>query len=585
MNSAVKKSIAFISNANYVEAVYLLKKTLRNNPKDLQALNILGQVQIKLGDYEDAAKNLAKSIAINPYDCEILSRLGYAYEKTERYEEAIEQYRKSLAIKPDQVHVYDCLGRTLAKSKHNYEAILYFLKALEFTPHDKDIHKNIGYISKDTGLYELTLKHYEIARQLDPTDEQCLSCLIFNSHKDPSCDFARLQHLAQAYSEQALPKPKSSYAEQVLPRLDLNRTKLRLGFVSADLRAHPVSYYLLKVLQKMNSEEFEFCFYSNHPFEDQVTREFQDLALDFKIIADVEDEFVARTIYEDQIDILFDMSGFTKGHRLSLFKYKAAPVQVTHIGYFGTLGMPEMDFLIADEHLIKPEEEKYFTEKVYKMDSCYVHCASYDLPEPAAQAPCADNAYVSFGSMNSPHKISREVIKTWSEILHENSNTKLIVDNQFLSTDSNKEFIRQSFAKHGVGLDRLELRSSVSRQEFLASYADIDIALDAFPYGGGTSTIEALMLGVPVIALNGDRWVARQSKDFLFNAGHMELVANTVEDYKRIASELAADPRRIEAYRKNLKSDVENSAMNLDAYVPNFEKAVWDMWLIKCKGE
>ncbi|MDD9898593.1 MAG: tetratricopeptide repeat protein [Candidatus Melainabacteria bacterium] len=585
MNSVVKKSIAFIGKANYADAVYLLKKTLRSNPKDVQALNILGQVQIKLAEYGEAIKNLEKSISINSFDHEILARLAYAYEKSGSYQEAIGYYRKSLAIKPDQGHIYDCMGRALAKDEHNYEAILYFLKALEFFPTDRDIHKNIGYVAKDTGLYELCLKHYAIARDLDPSDEQSLSCLIFNSHKNPQASFADLQELAVAYSEQVLPQAERSYKNEVGVRLDQNKAKLSLGFVSADLRGHPVSYYLFKVLEKMNKDEFEIYLYCNNQFNDDLTQSFRDISVDFTCVTKMGDAELAEKIYQDQVDVLFDLSGFTKGQRLAVFKYQAAPVQVSHIGYFGTLGMKEMDFVITDSHLVKPEEEQYFTEQVYKMDPSLLHCASLDVPEPNKQAPCNVNGHISFGSMNSPHKISQELIGVWSQILKANPSSKLIIDNQFLETDSNQEFVRQSFAKHDIGLDRVELRSSTQRNEFLQTYSDIDVALDTFPYGGGSSTVEALMCGVPVVTVDGDGWMARQSKSVLSNAGHEELVAQDIDDYIKIASDLAADMDKIQNYRTSLKQDMEASEMRLEAYVPNFEKAIWDMWSIKCQEQ
>ena len=581
MNSAIKKSLDCISKSNFADALYLLKKILRKNSKDIQALNVLGQVQIKLGEYKNAVSSLEKSVAINAYDFNILAKLGYAYEKTADFDKAINSYKQSLALNPEQPHVYDCLGRTLAKDKQNYEAILYLMKALEAKPHDKELHLNIGFASKDTGLYDITIKHYQAANELDPTDERSLSCLLFNSHKDPARGFADFQKLAIEYSQQVLTQVEDNYTGAVQKRLDPTKTKLRIGFVSADLHYHPVSYYLYKVLAGMNQDDFEFVLYHNNQYQDDLTHDYKSLAHKYETIDQLSDEAAAKMIFEDEIDLLFDMSGFTKGHRLRIFKYKPAPVQVSHIGYFGTLGMKEMDFVIADEHLVKEDEEQYFTESVYKMASCYVHCDSYDLPDAVSQAPCLTNNYVSFASMNTSHKISSRVIAVWAEILKRCPNTKLVIDNRFVESMSGKFFIEKRFREHGVMPDRLVFRSSIERDDFIQTYNEVDIALDPFPCGGGTSTIESLMMGVPVVTINGDRWLGRQSTGFLINAGHGELIATDVEDYIKKAVDLANDQARIQDYRMSLKQDLMSSEMNLASYVLRFEKAIRDMWLLK----
>ena len=582
MNSAIKKSLDFIGKSNFADAVYLLKKVLRKTPKDIQALNVLGQVQIKLGEFQNAVSSLEKSIAINAYDFNILAKLGYAYEKIAAYDKAISSYKQSLALNPEQPHVYDCLGRALAKDQQNYEAILYFMKALEAKPHDRDLHLNIGFVSKDTGLYEITIKHYGAARELDPTDERSLSCLLFNLHKDPASGLADFQKLAVEYSQQILPPLETNFAEAVKKRLDSSKTKLRIGFVSADLRRHPVSYYLFKVLKGIDRNKFDLFFYHNNSIEDDLTLEYKEIANEFRKVEKLNDTEFAQSIFEDEVDILFDMSGFTAGHRLGVFRYSPAPVQVTHVGYFGTLGMEEMDFILTDGHFVKEGEEQYYTEQVYKMDHCCLHCDSFDLPTQVVLEPSfVKNGYITFGSMNGSHKISPAVLALWSKILHSCPDAKLLMDNHFVGSESNQKFIERRFNENGINKDRLIFRDSITRAEFLRGYNDVDIALDPFPYGGGTSTIESLMMGVPVITLAGDRWVGRMSENFLINTGHEELVAADLDDYHDKAIELANNKTRIEEYKSVLREDLEASEMKVEKHILRFQKALRDMWLIK----
>lgn len=582
-NSNIKKSLEFINQSKLGDALLLLRKVLRNNPKEIQALNIIGQILIKQKDFSTAIEYLQKSLNINSNDYEIWARLGYAYEKNKLYEKALEAYKQSLGLNTQQAHVYDCLGRVLAKMNRDYEALPYFFKALEFSPDDVDVHNNIGFTSKKLGLYEMAVKHYQIAKTLDPNNSMYLSSLIFNIHKDPQSKLQDFYEYAQEFYKIFVEPTQGKLNIDIHSRLNSNKTKLRLGFVSADLCQHPVSAYLMKVLEKIDRQKFELYLYSANEHQDSITERIKALADKFEMIDKLEDLPAAELIATDEIDILFDMSGFTKGARLGIFKIKPAPVQITHIGYFGTLAMPDMDFMIADENLIRAEEEQYFTERIYKIPDCYCHCDLYDMPEPEASLPYDRNGYITFGSTNSFHKVSANVIVFWANLLKEVPNSKILFDNLVMGDKQNQAYLLGIFARNGIDSSRLILKSSIPRQDFLRSYNDIDIALDPFPYGGGTTTIESLMMGVPVITINGDRWVSRQSTGFLQTAGHPELIAVDINDYINKAKELANDPDRLRSYRNNLRSDVQNSELNIDKYIPKFQKAIEDMWQIICK--
>ncbi len=582
-NSNIRKSLEFINQSKLSDAVLLLRKVLRTNPKEIQALNIIGQILLEQKDYSGAIEYLGKSLKINSNDYDIWARLGYAYEKANYYDNAISAFRRSLELNPKQANVYDCIGRVLAKGNKDYEALPYFFKALEYDPNNADIHNNIGFTSKKLGLYEMTIKHYQVAKTLDPNNGIYLSSLIFNVHKDPQKGFQDFHKHGKEFYERFVEPTKGGLGVDIKARLNITKTKLRLGFVSADLCQHPVSAYLIKVLEKINRQDFELFVYSNNEHQDAITERIKASVSKFTLIDKLEDIQAAEIIANDEIDVLFDLSGFTKGARLGIFKIKPAPVQITHIGYFGTLAMPEIDFLIADENLIRTGEEKYFTEKIYKIPNCYCHCALYDMPEANKELPYDRNGYITFGSTNSFHKISTDVIALWTKLLKEVPNSKMLFDALVLGSKHNQNYVSGIFTRNGIDSSRLILRSSGPRQDFLNSYNDIDISLDPFPYGGGTTTIESLMMGVPVVTINGDRWVSRQSTGFLQTVGHPELVATDINDYLSKAKELAADTARLRSYRTNLRTDMQNSELNIDKYVPKFEQAIKDMWQIICK--
>lgn len=583
ISSSIKKSLELIKNTNFDEALDLLRQSLRKNPRDIQALNVIGQLYIELKNYPEAINNFERSLKIDPNDFEIISRLAYAYEKDKQFTKAVERYTQSLKINPRQHHLYDCLGRTLAKDNRDFEALAYLFKAIEKMPENHEVHNNIAFTSKKLGIYDMAFKHYEAALNLQPQSLMYMSCLVFNAHKDPSQGLKEFKDLAKNIYDNFTSKIEGSLGIDIYSRLDPNKTKLRVGFVSADLMRHPVSAYLEEILEKIDRSSFELYFYSANEHQDEVTERIKKLADKFELISRKSDLEAAQLIANDHIDVLFDLSGYTKGARLGIFKIKAAPVQVTHIGYFGTLAMPEIDFFIADTNLIREGEERFFTETIYNIPDCYCHCALHEIPEHSKALAFDRNGYITFGSMNGLHKISPYVMSVWAKILREVPNSKLLMDNQVISSEENRNYVTNIFQRNGISKDRLILKASSPRAEFLQSYNQIDIALDPFPYGGGTTTIESLMMGVPVVTINGDRWVSRQSTGFLKTAGHPELITANEDEYINKTIELANDAKRLREYKYNLREDTINSELNINKYLPKFEKAIKDMWQIQCE--
>ncbi|MCE2928905.1 MAG: tetratricopeptide repeat protein [Candidatus Caenarcaniphilales bacterium] len=582
-NKDIQKSLKLIDELKYDDAIYLLKKVLRNDVKNSQALSVLGQLYISKAKYKEAIDCLEKCIKHSPNDYELIARLAYACEKNGDYQKAIDLYKKALSYDLNQFHLYDCIGRTLSKDAQDYDAIAYMYKALHHIKNDPWIHNNIAFSAKRIGAYDIALKHYEIAHQMDPATQLFLSCQIFNSFKDPNKTLKDIQSIAEDNYAKFLSKTEGQVPGDLNQRLDSTKTKLRLGFVSADICQHPVSAYLLPVLENINREQFDIYIYYAETKVDHVTESFKQLANKFEFIKSKSDQEAALMIYQDEIDLLFDMSGFTTGGRLGIFKIKPAPVQVHHIGFFGTLGMPQMDFLLADAHMIREGEDQFFTEKVYRMDTCYTHCNLNGLPEARRDLPYTKNGFVTFGSMNGFHKISTHVLNLWSSILKEIPNSKLIINAQSLKTEANKKYVLDIFANNGIDRSRLDIRSSGPREDFLKTYSEIDIALDPFPYGGGTTTTESLMMNVPVVTIDGDRWTARMSSSFLTLSKLPELIAKDQDEYFKIATDLAKDTDRLLFYRNNLRTQVISSNLNLETHINNLEKAIWEMWQIKCE--
>jgi protein O-GlcNAc transferase len=510
-NKELHKPLMLLKEFKYSEVIYLLKKTLLQNPRNLQAIKLLVELYIKLAKYDEALKFIEKSLCIYPEDQELLSTSAHIYEARSNYTKALILYRNALNTNSqNQCFLKSCIGRVLLRLNEDYEALSYLLDAVIEIKNDSSLHNNIAFAANRLGRYDLVLEHYQKAFDLSPNNSQLLKNLIFHSLKDPTKTVSDIKAYSDIYYQKFLSQNTFSLRSISEKRLDLSKTRLRLGFVSADFHKHPVTAYLLPVLERLNREDFEIYLYYNEDFSDSFTERYQTLADKFVSIKEIDDNQAAELIYQDQIDVLFDLSGFTAGERLGIFKIKPAPVQVHHVGFYGSLSLPEIDFIFADQSAIKSEEEKLFVEKIYRLQDSYTHCNLAQLPLATNIVPKTKNGFVTFGSMNSFHKISPELLSIWAEILAQVDNSKLIINSLTLNSKSNKKYVLDFFTSKSIDSSRIDIRASASRDEFLNTYSEIDIALDSFPYGGGTTTLESLMMNVPVITIAGDRWSARQ---------------------------------------------------------------------------
>ena len=276
----------------------------------------------------------------------------------------------------------------------------------------------------------------------------------------------------------------------------------------------------------------------------------------FHDISAVANQALARLVQELQIDILIDLNGYSRPSRLPLFALRPAPVQVAWFNMFATSGLECFDYLLGDQHVIPHTEEGYYTEKVVRVQGSYLTFeVTYPVPDVSAP-PCLIGGNLTFGCLAPQYKITTEVVKAWSRILVANSRSRLILKNVVLGQPAARDFVRGLFEGFGVPADRVDLDGPAEHFTFLERYQDIDVALDTFPYNGGTTTMEALWQGVPVLTFAGDRWAARISTSLLSEAGLSEFVADDLEAYIAQAIALADDastPARLAALRRTIR--------------------------------
>jgi predicted O-linked N-acetylglucosamine transferase (SPINDLY family) len=360
--------------------------------------------------------------------------------------------------------------------------------------------------------------------------------------------------------------------------------RLRIGYVSGDLRRHPVGYFLQSVLRNHASDAVEVFCYSNNLKDDDLTASFQSEADHWRRLRGLTDEAAASLIRADAIDILVDMSGHTALNRLPLFARRPAPVQVSWLGYFGTTGLTAMDYVLADRFVVPPGEEDAFTEQVWRMPGSYLCFMPPDMDVPVrsrdVQGP------VTFGSFNNLAKLSPHTVSLWARVVQSVPQSRLLLKTSQLADAAVCQAVRERFAGHGLEADRLVLEGPSPRADLLASYNRVDIALDPYPYGGGTTTAEALWMGAPVVTLRGGTWTGRVSESILSTVGLSDLVAGSQEAYVDIAAKLAADQDRRTALHATLRSRLADSPFCDGAgFTRQLEDACRGMWKQWCKDE
>ena len=342
------------------------------------------------------------------------------------------------------------------------------------------------------------------------------------------------------------PYPKKFYAHE----------KIRIGFLSADFYFHPVINWSWSLLSKLDKNIFETYFYSNVSKPDNVTDYLRKTADAWRDIRDLNDEEAAKIIRADEIDILFDLSGYTT-NMLLVALYHPASVQMSGVGYMNSTGLDCFDYFLSDVYCAG--DENYFVEKLIKLPHSHICFEPPTTFTFADSPPCIKNDFVTFGSFNQFVKVTDSILTAWKKILDAVPKSKLILKHEIFNTEDGKNFVGERLKSFGFDLARIEMRP-YSPNWFL-EYNDVDIALDTFPYTGGVTTCEALYMGVPVVSLYGDRHGSRFGLSILSNIGLEELAVASYDEYINRAVMLANDRELLTLLRKNLRTMMKKSPL------------------------
>lgn len=567
-------------------------------PTLIQAYRNRGNVQRSLGDLAAALADYETLISQVPNDAEALFSRGEILTDLGRFEAAVAAYAAALAARPNYAQASAGQGLALHRLGRLDEALRAYDRALRLRPTDRHAHSERGFTLAALGQVAAAAEAFETAVKLDPQDAAMHSARLLALHYwEPRPD-GPLWEAVQAFRQSF---EQTASAPGFRNSADPGR-RLRIGYLSGDLRRHPVGYFLAPVLAHHQRSEVEIHCFSTQSASDDLSAQFKTQVADWHSLVGLSDAEAAALIRAQEIDLLVDLAGHTAHNRLLVFAQRAAPVQLGWLGYSDTTGLPAMDYILADAVVVPEAQAGFYTEQVWRLPQSYL-C----YRPPADLAECLPNAHglsanpadesreiqvravrsgaqgVTFGSFNNSLKLSPQTVALWSRLLLRNPDARLLLKDRLFKAEASRQPLLARFAAHGISADRLELLGELPRADHFAAYGRVDIALDPTPYGGTTTTADALWMGVPVVTLRGDTWVGRVSASILETVGLPELIAEDEEAYLRIATALAEDEPQRATLRKNLRLMLEDSPFcDGEAFTRDLEAAYRGMWRRWC---
>ena len=542
-----KERVLALLRANRVDEAKTLCEEVAHGEGNPGAWSLLGIIHGMLGNLRDAEACNRKAVELNPDYAEGHCNLGVALEKQWRLDEAEASYRRALAIRPDHAVAWKNLGNTLEKQGRVTESIDCYRQARQVQPDYVTAHSN-----------ELFLSLHQTGVTLPA---------VAAMHREwNNCHAA------------AMLGPRKPFEIERDPHRRLN-----LGFISGDLRMHPVGFFTVRAIEALQRENANLFFYVNQPEPgDGLTSRFRTVAHGWRNVLTLSDDELAQQIRQDRIDILFDLTGHNAANRLLVFARRPAPVQVSWAGYMATTGLAAMDYLIADRYEIPIGSETHYAERILRLPDAFI---CYDPPAdaPAVKSlPASANGFVTFGCFNRLSKITAEAIAAWSEVLQNMPRARLILKTRELSCLAAQKRYARLFQEHGIGGERITYIGMSSHTEHLETYNRIDIQLDTFPYSGSTTTLESLWMGVPIVTLPNDTFAGRHSLTFLSNLGLTDWVAEDAGHYIELAIKYAADPARLVALRQTLRQHLAQSPIcdgpRFAAQLMGELRRIWSAW-------
>jgi len=539
------------------EAEVCLRVAVDREPGLAQAHHNLGKVFQEQSRFQDAADSFTLATGIDPSYLNAHVGLGDAYQSLGEFESAVASYERALGLDGQRVEARYGQACALRGMGDYAGALAGFRSVLEIDSGHGYAHHNLGQVLFKLGQIDQAIEQMRTADLLLDEDlpRAAIAVMIPGS---PQADHWAIAQARRVWGDvihrthQQAKEQSAGFGQASAP----GNRPLRVGYVSAFFGDRNWMKPVWGLINHHDRGRVSVHLFSDagvsrteYGYKPHETDTFHDTT-------GLSNQQVADLIKENRIDILVDLNGYSKPARLGLFVSKPAPIIVGWFNLFATTGLDCFDYLIGDQHVIPPDEEAYYTEKIVRVGGCYLTFeVAYPVPE-VAPPPCLDHSPFTFGCLAPQHKITTEVIGAWSRILESCPDSRLMIKNKVLGKQGNRGFVHDVFSEFGVDPNRIIFEGGAEHYTYLEAYHRVDLALDTFPYSGGTTTMEALWQGVPVITFPGDRWVSRTSTSILRYAGLGDYVAADLDGYIHKAVGLAGSsdtPARLAKLRQGMR--------------------------------
>lgn len=575
-----REALSLHQSGRLSEAEPIYRRILAERPTDADSLHLLGFLSFQKGQVQSAVEMIQQAIQLRPDFAVYHNNLGTVFENSGRTEAAVAAYRSALELDPNYAEAHCNLGNVLLSLGLLDDAIACYETALSHRPTYFPAQFNLGNLFKEQGQIAKAVAHYRRAVDLNPDLSSIHSNLLLALHYDAGCSASELAeehrrwNMRHASPLKPLIRPHRNVRDEERP--------LRIGYVSPDFCAHAVARFLLPLLENHNRTCFRIFAYSDVLVPDCLTARIGSHVDGWRDSARMDDAQLAELIRQDEIDVLVDLAGHTARGRLLAFARRPAPVQVYYLAYCSTTGLDAMNYRLTDPFLDPVDAEMAdYAEKSLRLPKTYWCYSAPDLPLRVGSMPEPEVGLVTFGCLNNFCKVSDAALQTWGNLLRAVPDSRLLL---CARTNRQRQRVQDALFANGVERSRVSFVGLQSFSDYMATYQQIDIGLDPFPFTGGTTTCDALWMGVPVVSLAGRTAVSRGGLSLLSNTGLAEFVAHTEDDYIRIAKDLATDRPRRQKLRDNLRARLKASpVMDGPAFARDIEAIFRNVWRIWCQ--
>ena len=571
--------VAYTNLKRLNEALCALQRAIALAPHNPNTHNNIGAVLRPLGRLTEAEKHYAIAADAAPGSAQIWANYANILMELDQVSKAEIAAQKAITNDPEYPIAHNNFGTVLQRQGKYSAAEAHYCSALALRPNYADAHANMGELLKETGRVAESLFHYERACKLEPE----ISAMGSN------------KLLAICTSDCVTPPEISAahfkWGDQVASGVDISREsfqhnhqKLRIGYVSPDFRRHSVAYFLEPILKNHNHIDFEvFCYANMSTDGDDITRKLRAYVDRWLNVFGIDDQALAARVRQDEIDILVDVAGHTRGNRLPAFALRPAPIQMSYLGYPATTGLSVMDYRLTDTLADPPGlTEILHRETLLNIEGGFLSYNPQENSPDVGYLPAHTSGFITFGSFNNLAKVTPTVISIWSKILTSVPRSKLVIKSKALGDEKIATRIKRAFAHHGINSDRIQCLGWITQGSPLIAYNQIDIGLDTFPYNGTTTTCEALWMGIPVITLAGKWHAARVGVSVMTRLNLADWIASDENSYVTLAVKKTQNLLLLEELRFGMRQRMKDRGLlNGQKFTRSLEAVYRQAWAVR----